>query len=92
MNRGAKLVSNRMHRGLPILLSVPAMLHAQGPVGRAVDDGIRKGLESTVWVNPPKPGQLPSGVTHHTYFSRSMRHDVGYCIYLPPDYAPDAIP
>jgi enterochelin esterase-like enzyme len=25
-------------------------------------------------------------VTHHTYFSGSMKHDVGYCIYLPPDY------
>jgi enterochelin esterase-like enzyme len=75
-----------MRRTLLILLSATACL-AQGPLGRAVDDSIRQGLESTVWVNPPKPGQLPAGVTHHTYFSRSMRHDVGYCIYLPPDYA-----
>ena len=41
----------------------------------------------TVWVNQPKPGQLPDGVTHHTYFSASMKHDMGFCIYLPPDYA-----
>src|SRR5437867_3731693 len=39
-----------------------------------------------VWVNEPKPGTLPQGVTHHTYHSQSMGHDVGYCIYLPPQY------
>lgn len=42
---------------------------------------------TTVWVNVPKPGSLPAGVTHHTYRSASMGHDVGYLIYLPPDYA-----
>lgn len=42
---------------------------------------------STVWVNKPAPGSLPAGVAHHTYFSASMKHDVGYLIYLPPDYA-----
>ena len=41
---------------------------------------------AVVWVNEPKPGQLPAGVSHHTYYSDSMHHDVGYCIYLPPDY------
>lgn len=43
-------------------------------------------LATTVWVNPPKAGSLPAGVTHHTYYSGSMRHDVGYLIYLPPAY------
>src|SRR5204863_2595974 len=42
--------------------------------------------ETTVWVNEPKPASLPTGMTHHTYFSKSMGHDVGYCIYLPPGY------
>jgi S-formylglutathione hydrolase FrmB len=41
---------------------------------------------ATVWVNPPKAGTLPPGVTHHTYISASMKHPVGYCIYLPPGY------
>ena len=41
----------------------------------------------TVWVNAPKTGSLPVGVTHHTYRSASMKHDVGYLIYLPPGYA-----
>src|SRR6058998_3859991 len=50
----------------------------------------RKILESVVWVNNPKPGQLPSGVSHRTYYSDSMKHDVGYCIYLPPDYETSA--
>jgi enterochelin esterase-like enzyme len=39
------------------------------------------------WMNPPKPGQLPAGVTHKTYRSRSMNTDIGYLVYLPPDYA-----
>lgn len=45
---------------------------------------------ATIWVNQPKPGSLPTGVTHHTYYSASMQHDVGYLIYLPPDYARDS--
>src|SRR5437660_146824 len=45
-----------------------------------------KGTNQTIWVNPPPPGFLPEGMTHHTYFSPSMGHDVGYCIYLPPGY------
>lgn len=39
------------------------------------------------WVNPPKAGQtLPTGVTHRTFFSKALKQDVGYCIYLPPGY------
>src|ERR1041385_7659794 len=38
----------------------------------------------TIWVNKPAAGTLPKGVSHHTYLSNAMGHDVGYCIYLPP--------
>lgn len=37
------------------------------------------------WVNPPK--DPPRGVTHHTFRSKAMQIEVGYNIYLPPDYA-----
>jgi enterochelin esterase-like enzyme len=37
------------------------------------------------WVNPP--GKPPPGVQHKTFRSNSMKHDVGYNIYLPPEYA-----
>lgn len=43
---------------------------------------------STVWVNQP-PQPLPDGVSHRTYPSAAMGHDVGYCIYLPPQYDQD---
>jgi predicted peptidase len=33
--------------------------------------------------------KLPSGVTHHTFRSDSMKRDVGYCLYLPPRYQHD---
>lgn len=42
-----------------------------------------------MWVTKVDPASLPPGVTHHTYFSQSMKHDVGYCIYLPPGYSND---
>src|SRR6267154_1036689 len=76
-----------MTRTLLVLsfLGGAAWLAAQSP-GRD-DAAAKKGLETTVWVNNPKPGQLPAGVSHHTYYSDSMKHDVGYCIYLPPDYS-----
>jgi hypothetical protein len=34
------------------------------------------------WVNPP--GKPVPGVEHKTFHSKSMNHDVGYNIYLPP--------
>ncbi len=42
---------------------------------------------SVVWVNEaPKGKALPPGVSHHTFLSKAAKHEVGYCIYLPPDY------
>ena len=38
-----------------------------------------------MWVTSPAP-ELPTNVTHHTFHSASMNRDVGYCIYLPPNY------
>jgi hypothetical protein len=37
---------------------------------------------SVIWVNEPKPGQLPDGVTHRTFTSKANKTDVGYCVYL----------
>ena len=37
------------------------------------------------WVNPLPEGEYP-GVRHATFTSPSMQIDVGYCIYLPPQY------
>lgn len=44
---------------------------------------------SIVWINEPKPNQLPlpEGVTHATFHSELVDQDVGYCVYLPPGYA-----
>ena len=37
------------------------------------------------FVNPPE--KSPHNVTHGTFYSQILRHDVGYNIYLPPGYA-----
>lgn len=39
--------------------------------------------QSYSWNNP---GNLPSGYTHETYHSTLMNTDIGYSIYLPPNY------
>ena len=39
------------------------------------------------WVNPLPKGDWPAGLKHGTFKSPSMNVDVGYCIYLPPNYA-----
>lgn len=52
------------------------------------DDKSQK--SETIWVNPPKPDALPTGVSHHAFASKSIKLDVGYCIYLPPSYSKDA--
>ena len=48
------------------------------------------GGPSAIWVNKPEAGQLPDGVTHHTFYSEAHKTDVGYCVYLPPGYDPQA--
>ncbi len=42
-------------------------------------------LAATKWVNEPKT-PLPRGVVHKTFFSKALNREVGYLIYLPPDY------
>ena len=72
---------------LAALLAVAPLAHAQG-TGIPTDSAARNaGIK---WVNEPKPGQLPEGVTHRTFPSKALGRDVGYCIYLPPGYATDA--
>lgn len=43
---------------------------------------------SIVWVNEPKPEQLPlpERTKHLTFHSQLVDQDIGYCIYLPPAY------
>ena len=37
------------------------------------------------YVNPPE--KTPQYITHKTFFSQTLNHEIGYCIYLPPGYA-----
>jgi enterochelin esterase-like enzyme len=43
--------------------------------------------DGTIWNNDLGPDAYPPGVTHRTFHSTSMNVDVGYCIYLPPEYS-----
>src|ERR1051326_8065857 len=93
-------VHKDMSRHLPIVLLACALMQActssdvrapqqqqRRPTTVPLDIVYGKGNNQTIWVNPPpSPGFLPGGMTHHTYYSPSMGHDVGYCIYLPPGY------
>ena len=61
---------------LAILLAVSGVLALQAQ---------RQPLQFEVtWVN--RPSTLPAGVQHRTLQSPSMKHEVGWSIYLPPEY------
>ena len=49
--------------------------------GHDEEPGVGTGLGES-----PEAGPLPTGMTHHTYRSKVMGCEVGYCIYLPPGY------
>jgi len=51
---------------------------------------IRARLDAFKWVNPLPNDHGFEGVKHETFVSESMGKPVGYCIYLPPDYAENA--
>lgn len=36
------------------------------------------------YINPPT--KLPKNITHKTFYSQILNHEIGYNIYLPPDY------
>ena len=40
------------------------------------------------FINPP--AELPRGFSHHTFISKLYGHELGYCVYLPDDYAASA--
>ncbi len=39
------------------------------------------------WINDPPRSGLPAGVTHARFHSAANDTEVGYCLYLPPQYA-----
>jgi len=71
--------------GLPTVLAVLSLsAAAQTPARSAFDI-----LEVGRWSNPPK--KINPLAAHHTYHSAAMNCDVGYTIYLPPNYATTAL-
>lgn len=67
--------------GIPTMLGMLSLsAPAQAPTRTAFDI-----LEVGRWSNPPK--QVNPLAAHHTYHSTAMKCDVGYSIYLPPNYA-----
>src|SRR5258706_2158857 len=75
LGRGALLA------GLPTVLAMLSLSAvAQTPARSAFDI-----LEVGRWSNPPK--NVNPLAAHHTYHSAAMHCDVGYTIYLPPNYA-----
>jgi enterochelin esterase-like enzyme len=66
--------------GIVIVLAPP--LQAQAPQTQKS----KQVNADDMWVVAQVP-ELPTGVTHQTYRSASMKRDVGYCIFLPPSYA-----
>lgn len=67
---------------LVLLLSIAA-----APLYAAEEEIVFQGFPFH-WVNPiPEDGEYPTGLQHATFLSSSMQKQVGYAIYLPPQYA-----
>ena len=73
--RGARLA------GLPTLLAMLSLSGAAQTPARSAFDILEVGR----WSNPPK--KVNPLAAHDTYHSAAMNCDVGYSIYLPPNYA-----
>lgn len=75
--------------GLAVLLFAMELPPASGDQ-RSGDQ--RSGGASMVWVNeqPAKLTSLPPGTTHQTFVSKLAGTEIGYCVYLPPQYEADA--
>ena len=54
-------------------------------IGMSSSDGATTPYDGTIWNNPG--ASLPAGVAHNTYHSAIMNVDIGYNIYLPPQYS-----
>jgi S-formylglutathione hydrolase FrmB len=78
-----------MHKVLSIVLLLASVSLLAGEQKAAAKK--TRMPDDTVWVNRPRPGQLPEGVTHHVFHSDALGRDVGYCIYLPPQYTTDQV-
>lgn len=69
------------------LLATPCAGQLATPAGYK-EHALREGNPpEAVWVNRPAEGLLPLGVIHETFSSAAIGEDVGYCVYLPPEYA-----
>ena len=64
--------------------ALPVLLVLTAPVAGQTTGSEPVRVDDIRWVDPP-PAASP-GVEHRTFESRSMGREVGYSIYLPPDY------
>ena len=71
--------------GLPTVLAMLSLSGAAQTPARSAFDILEVGR----WSNPPK--KVNPLAAHHTYHSVAMNCDVGYSIYLPPNYATAAV-
>ena len=71
--------------------SICGLLLAIAPVSQHASADKPQPEPSIVWVNEPTDKQLPLPplTKHRTFRSEIVGRDVGYCVYLPPDYESD---
>lgn len=76
---GLRLMVRKLVLGLILLCA---------PILRAADEPITYMGRIFQWVNPfPSGIEIPPGLSHETFLSSSLNHEVGYALFLPPQYA-----
>ena len=80
-----KLIIQFLALSLLFTIPVDGAKPQKAPKPAAKPKKKKKAPQPFRWINQPN-FKLPAGVEHHTYRSRAMNVEIGYCIYLPPSY------
>jgi len=85
MNRIFKIITCL----ITILLSSPVNAQRLGAIPEGAIAQTTQGA-SIVWVHELAEGKvIPERISHHTFSSKLVGEEIGYCLYLPPGYGED---
>ena len=79
---------NSINTKLPVFIGISIILFSSSLSIAQENKKKRPSPPSIQWVNQPKPSQvnLPPNSQHLCFQSNLVKQEIGFCIYLPPNY------
>lgn len=83
------MFSNSINTKLPVFIGISIILFSNSLSIAQENRKKRPSPPSIQWVNQPKPSQvnLPPNSQHLVFQSNLVKQEIGFCIYLPPNYS-----